>query len=168
MPLSKYINLVYILSVGLQDIYLIILLLSQANSLVFISNFVFWHGWDWWNLEYSRMSACMCAKLLQSRLTLCKPMDCNPPGSSVYGILLAKILEWVAIPSPRASSQPRDWTQASHIAGRFHTEPPGKRHYSTHILLVKIFNVLEWRARSINISFLSITITVAQPSTHSS
>ena len=40
----------------------------------------------------------MCAKSLQLCLTLCNPLDCNPPGSSVYGILQARILEWVAIP----------------------------------------------------------------------
>ena len=48
------------------------------------------------------------AKSLQSWLTLCNPMDCSPPGSSVHGILQARILEWVAIPSFRGSSCPRD------------------------------------------------------------
>ena len=43
----------------------------------------------------------------QSYLTLCDPMDCSPPGSSVHGILQARILEWGAIPFPRGSSQPR-------------------------------------------------------------
>ena len=46
-------------------------------------------------------------------------MDCSPPGSSVCGISQARILEWVAIPFSRGSSWPRDWTQVSHIAGRF-------------------------------------------------
>ena len=55
----------------------------------------------------------------QSCPTLCDPMDCNPPGSSVHGILQARILEWVVIPFSRGSSQPRDWTQVSWIAGRF-------------------------------------------------
>ena len=45
--------------------------------------------------------------------TLCDPMGCSPPGSSVHGILQARILEWVAMPSSRGSSQPRDRT---HIA----------------------------------------------------
>ena len=49
---------------------------------------------------------CMCANLLQSCLTLCDPMDCSLPGSSVHGILKAKILEWVAMPSSRGSSRP--------------------------------------------------------------
>ena len=42
----------------------------------------------------------MCTKLLQSCPTLCDPMDYSPPGSSVHGILQARILEWVVIPSP--------------------------------------------------------------------
>ena len=54
------------------------------------------------------MHACMHAKSLQSCLTLCDPMDCNPVGSSVHGILQARILEWVAMLSSRASSQLRD------------------------------------------------------------
>ena len=45
-----------------------------------------------------------CAKSLQSCLILCNPMDCSPPGSSVQGILQARILEWVALPSSRESS----------------------------------------------------------------
>ena len=52
-------------------------------------------------------------------LTLCDSMDCSPPGSSVPGILQAKILEWIAMPFSRGSSQPRDQTQVPCIAGRF-------------------------------------------------
>ena len=54
-------------------------------------------------------------------LTICDPMDCSPRGSSVLGILQARILEWVAISVSRGSSQPRDRTQVSRIAGRFFT-----------------------------------------------
>ena len=54
-------------------------------------------------------------------LTLCHPMDCSPPGSSVHGILQARILEWVAISFSGGSSQSRDWTWVSSIAGRFFT-----------------------------------------------
>ena len=58
------------------------------------------------------------------------PMDCSPPGSSVHGILQARILEWVAIPFSRGSSWPRDWTCVSCIAGRFFTIwPPRKSIY---------------------------------------
>ena len=53
--------------------------------------------------------------------TVCNPMDWNPLGSSVHGISQARILEWVAISSSRGSSQPRDWTCVSCIAGRFFT-----------------------------------------------
>ena len=42
----------------------------------------------------------VCAKLLQSCLLFCNPMDCSPPGSSAHGILQARILEWVAMPPP--------------------------------------------------------------------
>ena len=57
----------------------------------------------------------------QSCPTLWDPMDGSPPGSSVHGILQARILEWVAIAFSRGSSQPRDRTQVSCIAGRFCT-----------------------------------------------
>ena len=55
-------------------------------------------------------------KVVQSCLTLCNPTD-----YTVHGILQARILEWVAFPFSRGSSQLRDWTQVSHIAGRFFT-----------------------------------------------
>ena len=58
---------------------------------------------------------CMHAKLLQSCLTLCDPVDHSLPGFSVHGILQARILEWVAISFSRGSSQPRDWTRVSCI-----------------------------------------------------
>ena len=54
----------------------------------------------------------------QSCPTLWDPRDCSPPGSSVHGILQARILEWVAISFSRGSSQPRDRTQVSCIGGR--------------------------------------------------
>ena len=54
----------------------------------------------------------------QSCPTLCDPMDCSPPGSSVQEILQARIREWIAIPFSRGSSQPRHRTQVSRIAGR--------------------------------------------------
>ena len=70
----------------------------------------------------------------QSCPTLCDPLDCSPQGSSVHGILQARIFcpwnspgkEWVAIPFSRGSFQPRYWTWVSCITGRFFTtEPPG-------------------------------------------
>ena len=65
--------------------------------------------------------SCVCAQLLQLCLTLCDPMDCSLPGSSVRGILKARILELVAIPFSRESSQFRDWTGISCVACRFFT-----------------------------------------------
>ena len=51
---------------------------------------------------------CVCVLVTQLYLTLCDPMDYSPPGSSVCGILQAKILAWIAISFARGSSQPRD------------------------------------------------------------
>ena len=64
-------------------------------------------------------NACMHAKSLQLCPALCDPMDCSLPGSSVHGILQARILEWVAMPFSRGSSQPRDQTHISCIVGGF-------------------------------------------------
>ena len=66
-------------------------------------------------------------KVTQLCLTLCDPTDCSPPGSSVHGILQARILQWVAIPFSRGSSQPRDQTQVSRmLVDPFPFEPPRK------------------------------------------
>ena len=61
------------------------------------------------------MGVCMLAQSLQSCLTLCSAMDCSLPGSSVHGILQARILGWVAMPSSRGSSQPTVRTHVSYI-----------------------------------------------------
>ena len=53
---------------------------------------------------YMSLYFCMCAKSLQLCPTLCDPMDCSPPGSSIHRILQARILEWVAVSSSRGSS----------------------------------------------------------------
>ena len=59
--------------------------------------------------------------IAQSCPTLCNPMDCSTPGSSFHGVLQARILEWVAIPFSRGSSQSRDRTMVSCTAGGFFT-----------------------------------------------
>ena len=68
---------------------------------------------------------CVHAKSFQSCLTLCDCMGCSPPGSSAHGVLQARILEWVAVPFSRGSSQPRDRTHVclhfSALVGRFFT-----------------------------------------------
>ena len=84
--------------------------------------------------------ACVRAQSLHLCLTLCDPMGCNLPGSSVHGILQARILEWVAMPSSRGSSQPRDRTHVSCI-GRWvlhplsHLGSPAPSHSSANTLL---------------------------------
>ena len=61
-----------------------------------------------------------CALVTQSSCpTLCSPWTAVPPGSSVHGILQARILEWVAVPFNRGSSPPRDRTHISRTVGRF-------------------------------------------------
>ena len=67
------------------------------------------------------ISAVAVVLVTQSCPTLCNSTDCSPPGSSVHGILQARILEWIAISFSRGSSQPSDQTQISCIAGRFFT-----------------------------------------------
>ena len=54
-----------------------------------------------------------CVLVSQLCPTLCDTKDCGPPGSSVHGILQARILEWVAVSSSRGFSRPRDGTQVS-------------------------------------------------------
>ena len=68
-----------------------------------------------------------CFSVTKSRPTLCDPMDCSLSGSSVHEISQAGILEWITISFSKGSSQPRDRTHISCMAGRFFTtEPPGK------------------------------------------
>ena len=71
-------------------------------------------------IGYNKYDTMLCS-VAQSCLTLCDLMGCSPPGSSVHGYSPARILEWVAMPSSRGSSQPRDQTQVSRIAGGFFT-----------------------------------------------
>ena len=80
-------------------------------------------GWpDWWQYSSwqsfltSASQLYMKVKVAQWCLTLCDPKD-----YTVHGVFQARVLEWVAFPFSRGSSQPRDWTQVSCIAGRFFT-----------------------------------------------
>ena len=66
-------------------------------------------------------------EVAQSHLTLCNPMDCSPPGSSVRGVSQARILEWVAIPFSRGSSNPGiEPRSPAWQADSLPSEPPGK------------------------------------------
>ena len=71
-------------------------------------------------ITYITLCAVLCL-VTHSCPTLCNPMDYSPSGSSVHGILQARILEWVAMPSSMESSQGRDRIQVSGIAERFST-----------------------------------------------
>ena len=111
---------------------------EKISSLIFLLHCLPWHhfppyhlkqDFEWVMTPLLYCSACACAQLLQSCPTLCSPMDLRLLGSSVHRIFLARILEWVAVPFPRGSSQPRDWTCVSWIAGGlFTSEPLGKPH----------------------------------------
>ena len=70
------------------------------------------------------LAACVCAQLCPA---LCDPLNCSPPGSSVHGIILTRILEWVVISFSRGSSQPGTELESPALAGGFFTAgPPGK------------------------------------------
>ena len=109
----------YIHYIHNQDIHI-----QYIHRLIF--HILFYYGLSL-GIEYSSLcytvgSCClsMCS-VTQSNPTLCDPMACSPPGSSVHGILQARILEWVAISFYMGSSWPRNWTGVSCIAGRFST-----------------------------------------------
>ena len=76
----------------------------------------------------SQIHICACLHVESLRLwpAPCNPMDCSPPGSSVHGILQARILEWVTMPSSRGSSQIRDWILSPPLrCGFLPLTPPG-------------------------------------------
>ena len=108
------------------------------NHLGIPENFAFHCAWD---------GACML-----SRVSLCNPMDCSPPGASVHGILQARVVEWVAISFSRGSSLPRDRTQVSSIAGGFFTtESPGSllclgNSWSHSILPLAVISYLSFKS----------------------
>ena len=79
---------------------------------------------DTYKLVYKKDHVCAVCLVAQSCPTFCNPMDYSPTAHQAplsMGILQARILEWVAMPSFRGSSQPTDRTQVSHIAGGFFT-----------------------------------------------
>ena len=117
---------------------------------------------------------------LQLCLTLCDPMDYSPPGSSVHGILQARILEWPAMPSSRGASLPRDRTCVSCISctadGFFTAEPPEKPHNFSQVQsLSRVwFFVTPWTAaRQASLSITNswstpkpMSIELVMPSDH--
>ena len=73
------------------------------------------------NSSFSCHICICCCSVAKSCPTLCDPMDCSPPGSPVHGIILARILEWVAISFSGGSSQPKNRTQVFYTAGGLFT-----------------------------------------------
>ena len=86
-----------------------------------------------WILHIITYTKCV-SEVSQSCPTLCNPMDCSPPGSSIHGIYRARILEWVAISFSRESSWPWDQTWASRIASRCFTIWATLKHDEPHYL----------------------------------
>ena len=97
---------------------LVFLFISVSILLIFPKS----NEWSWLSRrQISYMMKNMLVLVSQACSILCDPMDCGPPGSSVHGILQARMLEWVAILFSRGSFWPRDQTQVSCIAGTFST-----------------------------------------------
>ena len=86
--------------------------------------------------------------VIQLCVILCDPVDCSPSGSSVHGILQARILVWVAMPSCRGSSRPRDQTHISCgsciVGGSFTTEPRGSPNIVSTLRQFWIFDICGW------------------------
>ena len=80
------------------------------------------------SFDLALVHACMCAKLLQSCLTLFDAMDCSPPGSSVHGILQARILTGSPLPGdlPHPGIEPVSLVSRALQANSLPTELPGK------------------------------------------
>ena len=85
---------------------------------IYIYTHTYTYTYGWLILLYGRKHLSEAAQLC---LTLCNPVDCSLPVSSIYGLFQARILEWVAISFSRRSCRPRDQIQVSFIAGRLFT-----------------------------------------------
>ena len=106
---------------------------------------IFFQGWGKVHNSFY-ISACVCAKSLQSCLALCYPMGHSPSSSSVHGILQVRKLEWVAMPSSRGSSWPRDQAcdslSPTLAGGFFPTGTTWEALYISRIILIQLFCML--------------------------
>ena len=102
-----------------------------TKSQTWLSDFTFFH------FHFLCTNRKAKVKVTESCPTLCSPMDCSPPGSSVYRILQAGTLRWVAISFSKGSSQPGGRTQVSCIAGRLFTVWATKEAH-IHIMNIQI------------------------------
>ena len=113
-----------------------------------------------WLLSLSIIIFCVCS-VAQSCPTLCDPMDCNPPGSSVHGIFQARTMEQVAI---SFSSQPRDQICISCISwlvgGLFAIAPPGKAHNYFEIHSIVACTISSFLSRIVSNGYIAICITI--------
>ena len=84
------------------------------------------------------------SEVTQSCLTLCDPMGCSLPGSSVYGIFQERVLEWVAISFSRGSSKPRDWTRISRTTDRHFTVLATREAHSGYLSSIPGSGEIPW------------------------
>ena len=92
----------------------------------------------------SYKDVCSVTSVVSSSL---RSMDCSPSGSSVPGILQARMLKWVAMPSPRGSSRPRNRIQVSRITGRFFAPEPLRKSLLQRYLVVFRADGLEYKVQ---------------------
>ena len=107
-----------------------------------VASMCIWQSWSTWPCGTLWIGGG--CSVTQSCLTLCDSMDCSTPGSSVHGILQARILEWVAISSSRDPPHPGIEPASPALAGRpFTTEPPWKPLWTGYLPLISGFNSVQ-------------------------
>ena len=135
---------------------------------------IFWWNIFWWSLCFINsihylflgyfvsvtgllIYNAICVLSRFSRLTLCSPMDCSLPGSSVHGILQARIREWDTMPSSRGSSQPRDRTHVCciHLHWQTGSSPlaPAGKPIMLYIRMLKLLKMLILQLIATNTGF---------------
>ena len=106
------------------------------------------------------------SEVTQSCLTLCDTMDCSPPGSSVQGILQARQLEWVAMPSSRGSSihgiKPRSPTSPANSLLLVPFERLAKNYYQIYKSNIKLLTPAQYFFTSLYLKYLKFIIIVGQ------
>ena len=100
------------------------------------------------------------SQLLLSHWFFCDPLDCSPPGSAVHGISQARILKWVAIPSPRDLPDPVIEPMSSALAGRFFPTPPGKPPNKSTIMEDSYFHLRDKKTPATLVSDLGTELRI--------
>ena len=146
-----------------------IMILWLSRKLSWIKRCLLKHLWS--QDSYSHMLSqknCYCCCLVgKLEVCLCDSIDCRPPGSSVYGISQAKILEWVAISFSRGTSQSRDWIHIS-CTGSLplsHLRSPSQKNKCTYMARRRMQfwqNINNWWS----VSFLGSKINVDSDCSH--